>query len=140
MSFSVRPATLSDTRQMAAIAGGATTPQALSDWMDDVSAYAAWHVAEDEAGTLLGFQRIGAGDEIGNGICLIATFLLPGASLVVGTRLFDVTAEAARLLGYEAIDAEVSRGNENAKIYYQSRGFRLVRETVEQIVMRYDLD
>ncbi len=140
MSVSVRPATLADIRQMAEIAGGTTTPQALADWMDDVSAYAAWHVAENEIGALLGFQRIGADAALSRYACEIATFLRNGAALSIGSRLFDATAQAARLLGYAWIDARIAQGNEGARIYYQSHGFRIWSEAAGQVLMRYDLD
>ncbi|GKY86492.1 GNAT family N-acetyltransferase [Sinisalibacter aestuarii] len=139
-NFILRPATLADTRQMAGLAGGATGAQALADWMDDGSAYAAWHVAEDPTGRLLGFQRIGAKADLTSGACEIATFLRDGAALAVGSRLFEATAEAARLLGYRWIDARFARGNEGAGIYYQSHGFRLLGETADSITMRYEID
>lgn len=140
MSVSVRPATLADIRQMAEIAGGGTTPQALADWMDDVSAYAAWHVAEDDSGTILGFQRVGAGDDLTSDTCEIATFLRAGASLAVGSGLFDATALAARLLGYAWINARIPRPNEGARIYYQSHGFRLWHDGADTVLMRYEID
>lgn len=140
LRFDIRPATLIDTRQMAEIAGGETTAQALADWMDDVSAYAAWHLAEADDGRLLGFQRIGASDDLASKICEIATFLRDGAPLSVGSRLFDSTKEAARLLGYDWIDARFVPGNDGARIYYQSQGFRLLRDTGDRMAMRYDLD
>lgn len=139
MSVSIRPGMLADIRQMAEIAGGTTTPEALADWMDDRSAYAAWHVAEDEMGTLLGFQRIGTHADQANGICEIATFLRQGAALAVGSRLFDATAETARLLGYSWIEAHISRDNEGAQICYQSRGFRIWHKADDRVLMRYEL-
>lgn len=125
---------------MAEIAGGTSSAQALADWMDDVSAYAAWHVAEDTAGRLIGFQRIGSGADLASDTCEIATFLRDGAPLAVATRLFEASAEAARLLGYAQIDATIGRRNDSARIYYQSRGFRRLRETSEHIVMRFETD
>lgn len=139
-NWKVRAATFADTRQMAEIAGGETTARSLAEWMDDGSAYAAWHVAEDTRGALLGFQRIGATADYADGYCEIATFLHKNAPLSVGSRLFEATARAARLLGYDWIDARIGVGNEGARIYYQSQGFRLFGETCAQVVMRYDLD
>lgn len=140
MSVLVRPGTLTDIRQMAEIAGGATTPEILAGWMDDLSAYAAWHVAEDELGALLGFQRVGASADLLNGICEIATFLRDGVPLAVGSRLFEATSEAARLLGYAWIEARIAGGNEGARIFYQSRGFRTWNEADGRLVMRYEID
>lgn len=125
---------------MAEIAGGETTARSLAEWMDDGSAFAAWHVAEDISGALFGFQRIGATADYAPGHCEIATFLHKNAPLAVGTRLFVATAKAARLLGYDWIDARVGVGNEGARIYYQSQGFRLFGETGAQVVMGYDLN
>lgn len=135
----IRSATLADTRQMSDIAGGSTTPRALADWMDDVSAYAAWHLAEDAAGRVLGFQRIGAQEDLGNGICEISTFLRPDIPPGIGSRLFEVTAEAARKLGYAWIEARMQPGNEAARTYYQSNGFRLFGTADDYLAMRYDL-
>lgn len=140
MSVLVRPGTLADIRQLAEIAGGATTPETLANWMDDGSAYAAWHVAEDEMGALLGFQRIGPEGEPARGICEIATFLRKGVALSAGSRLFDATAEAAQLMGYEWIEARITGTNEGARTYYQSRGFRIWHESASHLFMRYELD
>lgn len=139
-NFIIRAAAFADTRQMAEIAGGDTTARSLAAWMDDDSAHAAWHVAEDMGGALLGFQRIGAIADFAAGLCEIATFLHKSAPLAAGSRLFTATADAARLLGYGWIDARIGVGNESARIYYQSQGFRLTGEAGAQVVMRYDLD
>jgi len=140
VSVFVRPATLADTRQMAEIAGSSASPQALADWMDDVSAYAAWHVAENEAGALLGFQRVGASKDLSSDTCEIATFLRDGVPPSVGSRLFEVTQEAARLLGYSWIDARCVPANEGARVYYQSHGFRVWSEDQSHLLLRFELD
>ncbi|OIP86495.1 MAG: hypothetical protein AUK37_03155 [Rhodobacterales bacterium CG2_30_65_12] len=140
MPVSIRPGTRADIRQMAEIGTSATTAEALANWMDDLSAIAAWHVAEDELGALLGFQCVDASAELTSSVCEIATFLRAGVALAVGSRLFEATAEAARLLGYAWIEARVASGNEGARIYYQSRGFRIWNEADGRVLMRYDLD
>lgn len=140
MSIFVRAAALADTRQMAEIAGPATLPQALAEWMDDISAYAAWHVAEDSAGVLLGFQRVGAGEDSTRNIGEIATFLREDVPLEVGSRLFEATKEAARLLGYGWIEARIAAVNEAARVYYQSHGFRVWKEEQTLLNMRFEVE
>lgn len=136
----LRPARRADTRQMAEIVGGPTTPHALADWMDDGSADAAWHVAEDEMGQLLGFQRIGAGEDLTDRTAEIATFLRDAAPITVGSRLFEATERAARLLGYRFIDAHIATTNDGAQVYYQSHGFRLAVRSDTHLTMRYEID
>jgi L-amino acid N-acyltransferase YncA len=163
VSVSVRPATLADTRAMAdllneIIARGGTTAiteplaaQGLADWMDEQSASSAWHVAEDNDGAVRGFQWIGPHTDLPPEACDIATFVAVGRTqLGIGSRLFDATAEVARLLGYEWISAEIRADNEGGLSYYQSRGFRVrghregVRlgdgSVVDKVLMHFDLD
>ena len=139
--FFIRPATLGDIRQMAEIAGPPVTPQALADWMDGDSAYAAWHLIETEAGALLGLQQIGRSEVLPAEACEIATFFAP-LSLPAGAAgdLFNATARSARLLRYAWISADVSAENEAARTYYQSRGFRLYGGGGIRVLMRFDLD
>lgn len=116
-------------------------PTALGAWMDDNSAYSAWHLAETDTGDCLGVQRIGPGTVFAPGTCEIATFISPTAdALIVGSRLFDATAPIARDLGYMFIEARLDPANEAARIYYQSRGFRLVRQSETETLMRYEID
>lgn len=140
MSVIVRPAALADIRQMAELAGPPVIAQDIADWMDDGSAYAAWHLAEDDSGRLLGFQQIGRNLERAAEACEIATFfartpLPPGTA----SRLFEATADAARLLRYGWIVATVAAENDAARRYYQAQGFRLVAETGRGIEMQFDL-
>ena len=141
MSFVVRPAALADIRQMAEIAGPPVSAQSLADWIDGDSACAAWHLIEDEAGRLLGFQHIGRSETLPAEACEIATFHAPGP-LPPGAaaQLFDATARAARLLRYLWVSASVATGNEPARTYYQSRGFRVNGTSGDRVVMRFDLD
>ena len=141
MTISARPATLADIRQMAEVAGPPVTAQELADWMDGDSAYAAWHVAEDEAGALFGFQRVGRSEHLPAEACEIATFLARGPlPLAVGSHLFEATAHAARLLRYDWISAAVATENESARVYYQSHGFRVWNGTGARVFLRFDLD
>ncbi len=141
MTLIIRPATLADIRQMAEIAGPPVTAQGLADWMDGDSAYAAWHLIEDESGRLLGFQHIGRSDALPADACEIATFVDPNpVPRGAAARLFDVTAQAARLLRYAWISADVAAENTAARIYYQNRGFRLYSREKARVLMRFDLD
>lgn len=136
MSVLVRSASLSDRRGMAEVIG--ITPRALGEMMDDMSAFSAWHLAEDGAGDVVGVQHISPLDE---GIAEIATFLADHpARLASGTRLFEASAPVARQLGYRFIDALMDPGNDAARIYYQSRGFREAGQVGAKRRMRFDLD
>ena len=141
MRVIVRAAALADIRQMVEIAGPPVTIRSLADWMDGDSAYAAWHLIEDETGRVLGFQHVGRSETLPPEACDIATFLHPdplppGAA----ANLFTATAQAARLLRYVWISARVAAGNAAAQTYYQSQGFRPYRETDTHVSMRFDLD
>jgi len=138
VSISIRPATLADRRQMAELVHA--SPHALAEWMDSDSAFSAWFVAEDEAGQLLGLQRVGPGEDLPPEACEIATFVVDGSKrLAVGSALFEESAEAARLLGFDWIAALIDPDNAGAQTYYQSRGFRRAGGG-EKLLMRFDLD
>lgn len=134
----LRPASLADSRQLAALVGEAASPQAISDWMKDNAPRSSWQVAEDHSGAIRGFQSIEPGKS--TGVCEIATFLADGASLAIGSRLFEASAASARQLGYAWIAAIFAPENEAARIYYQSHGFRVESRTADRITMRFDLD
>lgn len=158
----IRRAARADTRAMvtllnAIIEKGGTTAitepvsaQTLSEWMASDGARGAWHVAEDEAGSLLGFQWIGPHEALPPEACDIATFVKPGQTkLGIGSQLFEATKGAARMLGYRWINANIRADNEGGLAYYQSRGFEDWKtienvsltngETVSKRFMRYDL-
>ncbi len=141
MTFLIRAATLADIRQMAEVAGPPVTVRSLADWMDGDSAYAAWHLIEDDTGRILGFQHVGRSEALPRDFCEIATFLAPGP-LPPGAsaRLFEATAATARLLRYAAISARIATDNVAARIYYQNRGFRLYSSENSRVSMRFDLD
>ena len=132
----IRKASRLDTPDMARlltaiIAQGGTTALTkpvessdLADWMAQAPAVSAWHVAEAE-GTIVGFQWIGPSGDLGPKVCEIATFVEVGRTgLGIGSALFTATAQAAKALGYNWIDATIRADNEGGLIYYQSRGFR----------------
>jgi len=144
VSVFVRAATLADIRRMAELIAATAHPistRELADWMDGDSAWSAWHVAEDDRGDLVGLQWVGPREDLPREACDIATFVAETKDrLAIGARLFDTTAEVARLLGYDWINASVPDGNDGALIYYQSRGFRVWEHSGTQQRMRYDLD
>ncbi len=114
---------------------------ALGAWMDDNSAASAWNLAETADGEVVAVQRVGPGEAVDPDICEIATFIgKSGDALTIGSRLFAVTEPTARRLGFRFIDARFSPGNDAARIYYQSRGFRWLHSTREQTTMRYEID
>ncbi len=157
----VRPATPADARDMAELLNeivriGGTTARTAEVTGDDMagnmqaSRRAAWHVATDTAGRLMGFQSIYASDNLPAKACDIATFVRVGETgLGIGSRLFDASRLAAEQLGYDWINANIRTDNETGRAYYQSRGFRLwgtmedvVLEddsVVDKVLTRYDL-
>ena len=100
------------------------TREMMIDKMARRAEAAAWHIAEDENGALLGFQWIAPWDDLPETACDIATFVRVGQTgLGVGSALFEATKAAARALGYDWINATIRTDNEGGLIYYQSRGF-----------------
>ncbi|MBS8224868.1 GNAT family N-acetyltransferase [Vannielia litorea] len=157
----VRPAARADARAIAELlqevvdAGGTTalTGQVsrndILDWMQ-ASPRAAWHIAEDEGGALLGFQWIDPMVDEPETCAEIATFARVGRTgLGIGSRLFEATREAAKRLGYTWIRANIRADNAGGLAYYQSRGFedygriegyRMADGTVvDKVLKRYDL-
>ncbi len=126
------------------------TAQTLQDWMQSQADKSAWHLAEDEAGMLLGFQFFAPRDGLPPEACNIATFVQVGQTgLGIGSRLFEASRTAARALGYAWINATIRADNSGGLAYYQSRGFedrarddhvRLANGLiVSKISKRYDL-
>ncbi|SIS51503.1 Acetyltransferase (GNAT) family protein [Roseivivax lentus] len=154
----VRRAGRLDVRQMAELlneiagAGGtavvprAVTADELYGSMRRHRDTGAWHVAEDECGTILGFQYIEPQGDLPPEACNIATFVRPGRSgLDIGSALFEASTKAARALGYRWIGADIRADNHGGLIYYQSRGFEAhgrvagQNEVAGKRRMRYDL-
>lgn len=122
----------------------------LTVWMTTAPGRSAWHLAEDEHGTVLGFQWIAPHDALPPDACDIATFVDIGrAQLGIGSSLFKATQVAGRDLGYAWINATIRADNTGGLAYYQSRGFepcarqsgvRLDDGTmIDRISMRFDL-
>ena len=161
MTITTRRAAPLDARQMAEMlneiieAGGTTavtdpvSREALLGRME-ADPRSIWHVAEDAAGALMGFQWIEPHLEHGETVGQIATFSRIGKTgLGIGSKLFEATARAARAAGYTWINAEIRADNEGGLIYYQSRGFEdygVIRgyvmangQVVDKVLKRYDL-
>lgn len=110
----------------------------------------AWHLAEDDAGHLLGFQWIAPYPPLPDTAADIATFVRVGKTgLGTGSRLFQASTAAARALGYTWINATIRADNAGGLVYYQSRGFEDYHrqkdvllangQRVDKISKRYDL-
>ncbi|WP_300438246.1 GNAT family N-acetyltransferase [uncultured Mameliella sp.] len=162
MTISVRRAGPLDARPLAdllneIIAAGGTTAltrpistEDMRDWMTLCPDRAAWHLAEDDAGEVLGFQWIEPGDDLPDEAAQIATFARRGRTgLGIGSALFRETENAARALGYRWISANIRADNTGGLAYYQSQGFEDYGTkagvrlddglTVDKALKRYDL-
>ncbi len=148
----VRRATSLDARTMAEllneiIAQGGTTAMSkalsrseMSDWIDSNMAQSAWHLAESDAGELLGFQKISPVEGLPQEACSIATFAKLGKTqLGIGSALFQATQKAAAALGFHWINATIRTYNEGGIAYYQSRGFEPYKRDDASVFMRYNL-
>ena len=124
------------------------TARELQGWL--VTPDSAWHLAEDESGTLKGFQYIEPHPDLPEGGVDVATFVRLGETgLGIGTALFEQTKSAARELGYRHIHAIIRADNVGGLAYYQSRGFEDFRRLpnceladgtrVNKIWKRYEL-
>lgn len=134
--ITVRPAHALDAREMAGILteiieiGGTTAMSGRIDaaWfiarMQTAPEASAWHVAETDAGEILGFQWIAPHDGLPPEAVDIATFAKPGRQgLGIGSKLFEATRAAAARMGYAWINAGIRADNAGGLAYYQSRGF-----------------
>jgi L-amino acid N-acyltransferase YncA len=157
----VRRAGPLDARAMAGllneiIAAGGTTalqrpvsPETLCDWME-ADPRAVWHVAENAAGDITGFQWVAPHPELGADAGQIATFTRAGQTgMGIGSALWEWTRRVAAAEGYTWIEAEIRADNAGGLAYYQSRGFedvalrrgvRLEDGTlVDKVLKRFDL-
>lgn len=158
----IRHAGPMDARDMAELLtaiirkGGSTaltqevTRETLLGWLKQTPPNSIWHVAEDDTGTILGFQYVKPNANLPPEACDIATFVKLGTNgLGIGSKLFETTKKAARDLGYGWINATIRADNTGGLAYYQSRGFedyaRLPNQKlsdgqiVDKISKRYDL-
>ncbi|MGP6088619.1 GNAT family N-acetyltransferase [Antarctobacter jejuensis] len=162
MRITVRPAGPLDARPLAELlneiisAGGTTaltnplSTTEMQDWMTRAPGRSAWHLAENEIGTVMGFQWIEPAEYLPDEAAEIATFARSGKTgLGIGSALFRATESAARALGYGWINANIRADNSGGLAYYQSRGFEdygVKRGvplgnglTVDKVLKRYDL-
>ncbi|NVK62856.1 MAG: GNAT family N-acetyltransferase [Rhodobacteraceae bacterium] len=121
----------------------------LLNWME-ADPRSIWHVAEDAAGQIMGFQWVDPHLKLGETVAQIASFARVGKTgMGIGSKLFDATKRAARTAGYAWINAEIRADNEGGLIYYQSRGFEdygriegyvmANGQVVDKVLKRYDL-
>ena len=158
----IRPASTLDATAMAdllnqiiAIGGTTahTTPRTRDDMVEAMTQCpdrSCWLLAEDDKGTLLGFQLIEAYPPLPPEACDIGTFTRIGLTQSgIGSALFNETVKAARRLGFKWINATIRADNEGGLAYYQSRGFEDYKRhpsvalndgtLVDKISKRYDV-
>jgi L-amino acid N-acyltransferase YncA len=162
MTLHVRPAGPLDAGPLAdllneVIAEGGTTAITTPVTRDYIAERMAsdpraiWHLAEDDAGDVLGFQWVDPQPEHGADCAQIATFARVGRTgLGTGSALFEKTRAAALASGYRWINAEIRADNLGGLAYYGSRGFedygriegyRMANgQVVDKVLKRYDLD
>ncbi|WP_409371774.1 GNAT family N-acetyltransferase [Pseudooceanicola nitratireducens] len=112
--------------------------------------HAIWHLAEDDAGELLGFQWVSPMEGTDEFVAEIATFARAGRTgLGIGSALFEATKAACIAEGYNWIRANIRADNAGGLAYYQSRGFedygrieghRMGNgQVVDKVLKRYEL-
>lgn len=120
----------------------------LKGWMK--RPHSIWHLAEDDAGEVLGFQYVSPVQGEQTLAAEIATFARVGRTgLGIGSALFEATKTACIGEGYEWIRANIRADNSGGLAYYQSRGFedygriggyRMTNgQVVDKVLKRYDL-
>lgn len=160
MKYHIRKAGPLDARALAEllneiIAVGGTTAYVHDKTADELSQRmrmtgAAWLLAEDDTGRVMGFQWIEPHPDLPHDVVDIASFVrIGGTGLGVGSQLFQATCKAAKDIGYRAIDAIIRADNAGGLAYYQSRGFETLKvikdaelddgTRVDKIWKRYDL-
>ncbi|MDA8746618.1 GNAT family N-acetyltransferase [Litoreibacter sp.] len=132
----IRPATLSDTVQMAeilnhVIAIGGTTayedplePAYFERLINAPDPKVFLHVAETSDG-IQGLQWIEPLDPPNEHVGGIATFAKPLITQRgIGTTLFEMTKKTSRLVGYTELVAKIRADNTSGLRYYEKMGFR----------------
>ncbi len=150
----VRPATEDDVAQMSAFlqqlaALGKRTSRSdaafvLQNYIQDPARIECL-AAEDEDGTILGFQSLKRatadniyGVEVGWGI--IGTHIRPEAARRgVGRALFTATRQIAAKAGLQSIDASIADTNPEGLAYYEAMGFRTYRMPEGLICKGYEV-
>lgn len=134
--ITIRPAIAADADAMAAllnqiIAIGGTTafetpvaPDTIRHWMAKDGPRAAWHVAQDDTGLILGYQSCEPHSGLPPAAGDIASFVqVNQAGRGIGRRLFEATKIACRALGYTWINAAIRSDNQSGLTYYTAMGF-----------------
>lgn len=122
----------------------------ILEWFKQAPDQSVWHVAEDDAAQLLGFQSIEPYVNLPPDACDIATFVKLGQTgLGIGSKLFEASKRAAIGFGYSWINASIRADNTGGLAYYQSRGFETYArqrnvaldngQMVDRVSKRYDL-
>ncbi len=136
MTLTVRPVASSDAAELAELlnaviaAGGTTalqepfTPEALdAAYLTGPNVHCCF-VAEDEDGTLLGFQTLGRYPGLPDDVGDIGTFArIGGTQRGIGSSLFAATAKRAAELGLSAINATIRGDNSGGLAFYTKQGF-----------------
>jgi len=135
--LTLRPVRESDAAELAdllnaIIARGGTTaletpftPQALAEAYLTGPGVICCFVAEGPDGQLAGFQMLVRDPDLPDGFGDIGTFArVGGTQRGVGTALFTATAEHARRIGLEGINATIRADNTGGLAFYGRMGFR----------------
>ncbi len=136
MTLTVRPVTANDAAELADLlnaviaAGGTTalqepfTPEALdAAYLTGPNVHCCF-VAEEEDGTLLGFQTLGRYPGLPENVGDIATFArIGGTQRGIGSALFAATTERATELGLNVINATIRGDNSGGLAFYAKQGF-----------------
>lgn len=136
MTLTVRPVAADDAAELAELlnaiiaAGGTTalqepfTPEALdAAYLTGPNVHCCF-VAEDEDGTLLGFQTLGRYPGLPEDVGDIGTFArIGGTQRGIGSALFAETAKRAAELGLSAINATIRGDNTGGLAFYTKQGF-----------------
>ncbi len=136
MTLTVRPVAADDAAELAELlnaviaAGGTTalqepfTPEALdAAYLTGPNVHCCF-VAEDEDGTLLGFQTLGRYPGLPEDVGDIGTFArLGGTQRGIGSALFAATTRRATELGLSAINATIRGDNTGGLAFYTKQGF-----------------
>lgn len=136
ITLAVRPVTSADAPALADLlnaviaAGGTTalqdpyTPEALdAAFLTGPNVHCCF-VAEDEDGTLLGFQTLGRYPGLPEDVGDIGTFaLVGGTQRGIGSALFAETSKRAAELGLSVINATIRGDNTGGLAFYTKQGF-----------------
>jgi len=134
--LTVRPVEADDAAELAELlnaviaAGGTTalevpfTPEGLDETYLTGPNVLCCFVAEDDDGTLLGFQTLGRTPGLPDDVGDIATFARVGATRRgIGSELLEATGPRAVELGLKAINATIRSDNVGGLAFYAGQGF-----------------